>query len=92
MPCLVTTTPYQHHGPTLRSQARPFRGSIATAPYSSQQSLNSVFEHEDLSTQHYNEIVSRQLMHSADDSNYAYINEAETGPQAKGTLSSFSLF
>ncbi|XP_052813468.1 tensin-1-like isoform X3 [Mya arenaria] len=56
--------------------------------YSSQQSLNSVFEREEPQPQpakDYNTILSRQLMHSTNDPTYASINDSDVRNQRGGS-------
>lgn len=87
MTCLVSASPYHPHGHASRPQPSPFTygSSVAGGQYSSQQSLNSVFERDD-PQDHYNAIVARQLMRSAHDPTYASITDSEFG-NAKGITS-----
>ncbi|XP_053386052.1 tensin-3-like isoform X4 [Mercenaria mercenaria] len=82
----VSTSPYNLHGHATRPQQSPFNygSSVASGQYSSQQSLNSVFERED-PKDHYNTIVSRQLMHSAHDPTYASITDNDFGNAKVGS-------
>ncbi|KAL4217472.1 Tensin-3 [Mactra antiquata] len=79
----VATSQYHTQGyPAPRSQQSPFGFGSSTrsgGPYSSQQSLNSVFEREEADRERYNTIVSRQLMHSAHDPTYASIPDQSLG-------------
>lgn len=82
---VATSFPHNtQHG--LRPQTSPFTygSSVSSAQYSSQQSLNSVFEREDPNS--YNSIISRQLMRSAADPTYASINESAVGNANRGTM------
>ena len=79
---------YYHQGSRPQTNPNPYTyGSSVTSgpgPYSSQQSLNSVFEREDPNS--YNSIINRQLMRSAADPTYASINDTATGNAVRGTM------